>query len=373
MKKFISFNDKKISRIGLGTSGIGGYFSKKKFDDSCQNNFLNFFSEAYDLGLRFIDTAESYASGESEKIVGMIPNVKKDNLFITSKFNFTNTSFYKIEKSLDNSLLRLRRDYLDLYMPHWPYPGMNIDALIEVLIKLKDKGKIKHLGLSNFDNYYNDLKCVDEIGFYESELNPYFTSSQKNFFEYFKQKNCFFIGYAPFKQGIVFNKNSKIYNHFVKVFNDYSISLSQYILIWMLSFSDRIIVIPKTENIDRLKEFVNIFSLPTDVIEDVLNSVKKLDLSKSELIDVKSITMKKDSDRPVYYSLDEAIKNSFKLHPNVLDIANEIKINNGNLTKPVRLMRNENKDNYNCVDGRLKYWAWVYLYGNQSKIPSVVY
>jgi len=63
----------------------------------------------------------------------------------------------------------------------------------------------------------------------------------------------------------------------------------------------------------------------------------------------------------------------YKNEQAALDIANEIKKNNGNLLKPIRLIQDETSNKFFCVDGRLKYWAWVYLYGYDSKIESVVY
>ena len=83
--------------------------------------------------------------------------------------------------------------------------------------------------------------------------------------------------------------------------------------------------------------------------------------------------MVEDGDRPIYYNLDEALENKFNLYPNVLDIAKEIENNNGKLAKPIRLIFDNKSQKYLCLDGRLKYWAWVYLYGKESKISSVIY
>ena len=153
MNREISLKNKNILRIGLGTSGFGGYFKSNEINIDYKKKFLNFFDKAYNCGIRFIDTAESYASGETEKLLSYLPNHQKENLFIASKFNFFESKLSTIESSLDKTLLRLNREYVDLYMPHWPSPEMNIEELIETLKKLRDKGKIKYIGLSNFENY----------------------------------------------------------------------------------------------------------------------------------------------------------------------------------------------------------------------------
>lgn len=373
MNKEILLKNKNILRIGLGTSGFGGYFESNNINQEYQKKFINFFDKAYDYGIRFIDTAESYASGESEKLLGYLPSHQKDNLFIASKFNFFESKLSTIESSLDKTLLRLKREYVDLYMPHWPYPEMNMEELLETLKKLKDKGKLKYIGLSNFENYFDNFKNFSEIKFYESELNPYYTNSYKILSEHLDKSQSFLIGYAPFKQGIVFNKMSKIYNFFKKNYDNLSISLAQFILIWMLLLSNRNIVIPKTENITRLNEFVDIFQLDSTILKSIKKKIDSLQFDKKVKISTREIIMKEDGDRPIYFNLQDAIENKYSLHPNVLDIANEIKMNDGNLSKPIRLIQDETSNKFFCVDGRLKYWAWVYLYGYDSKIESVVY
>ena len=373
MNKEILLKNKNILRIGLGTSGFGGYFGSNSINQDYKKKFINFFNKAYDYGIRFVDTAESYASGESEKLLGYLPNHQKDNLFIASKFNFFDSKLSTIESSLDKTLLRLNRDYVDLYMPHWPFPEMNIEELMESLKKLKDKGKLKYIGLSNFENYLKNFKNFPEIKFYESELNPYYTNAYKILSQHLDKSQSFLVGYAPFKQGIVFNKMSKIYNFFRKNYDNFPVTLAQFILIWMLLLSNRNIVIPKTENIKRLSEFVDIFKLDHKIISAIKKKIISLQFDKELKISTKEIIMKKDGDRPIYFSLQDALKNEYSLHPNVLDIANEIKKNKGNLLKPIRLIQDEKSKKYFCVDGRLKYWAWVYLYGKDSQIQSVIY
>ena len=145
MKQSIQIGQTVIPRIGLGTSGFGGYFSSDSSTLDYKNKFISFFHEAFDSGIKFIDTAENYASGYTETLIGLLPKHLKDEFFISTKFNFLNTKQKLIEESLDKSLKRLDRDYVDLYMPHWPYNGMNSDDLINIMINLRDKGKAKRI------------------------------------------------------------------------------------------------------------------------------------------------------------------------------------------------------------------------------------
>ena len=140
-------NGKKLPRIGLGTMGYGGFFSS---DNSENKKFLNLLSVAYELGLRVIDTAEIYGAGLAEEIIGALPTSTNEDLFIMTKFSAENSEPKKIEKALDRSLKRLKREYVDVYQPHWPSTDVDTETIAITLSKLVEKGKVKHIGLSNF-------------------------------------------------------------------------------------------------------------------------------------------------------------------------------------------------------------------------------
>lgn len=139
--------------IGYGTWAIGGD-SYGKTDDKESLYALNL---AIEKGVNFFDTADLYGKGHSEKLIGdVIKSKDRSKLYIASKVgydlldpqiqNFTSKYIYK---SIDDSLLRLKTDYLDVYFLHSP----NINCLIEertfeTMLKLKDAGKIKKIGIS---------------------------------------------------------------------------------------------------------------------------------------------------------------------------------------------------------------------------------
>ena len=103
------------------------------------------------LGLTHIDTAELYGDGRAEEIVGeAIAAVSRERLFIVSKVLPQHASYEGTIQACDASLRRLRTDYLDVYLLHWPsrYPLADTMAALEALV---DAGKIRALGVSNFD------------------------------------------------------------------------------------------------------------------------------------------------------------------------------------------------------------------------------
>jgi diketogulonate reductase-like aldo/keto reductase len=101
-------------------------------------------------GLALIDTAEMYAAGGAERVVAQAIAGQRENVFLVSKVSPQNASAQGVEKSCNASLARLGSDHIDLYLLHWPgrFPIAETIAAFE---KLRDAGKIRYWGVSNFD------------------------------------------------------------------------------------------------------------------------------------------------------------------------------------------------------------------------------
>ena len=104
-----------------------------------------------DLGMNHIDTAEMYGAGRVEEIVGdAIGDLKRPSVFLTTKVLPSNASFKKTIAACDRSLHRLRTDYIDLYLLHWP-SSVPIAETMSALEHLVEQGKVRFVGVSNFD------------------------------------------------------------------------------------------------------------------------------------------------------------------------------------------------------------------------------
>lgn len=141
--------DGKIPELGLGTWKVGGNSSP---DYSQDDKALRGLRAALEMGYTHIDTAEMYADGHTEELVGQaIQGYRRSDLFITSKVWSSNLDYQAVLKACQGSLERLQTDFLDLYLIHWPNADIPLDETFEALNELVREGRVRHLGVSNFN------------------------------------------------------------------------------------------------------------------------------------------------------------------------------------------------------------------------------
>jgi diketogulonate reductase-like aldo/keto reductase len=132
-----------IPNLGSGTWRMGE-------NEATHREEIRALTLALDLGLRLIDTAEMYADGGAERVVGDAIEGKRDGVFLVSKVLPHNASFVGTLSACERSLKRLRTSWIDLYLLHWPgeHP---VEETLRGFTTLVEQGKIRHYGLSNFD------------------------------------------------------------------------------------------------------------------------------------------------------------------------------------------------------------------------------
>ncbi len=140
-----------IPKLGFGTWTIGGDSSP---DRSRDQRSLTALYSALDLGYTHFDTAEMYAAGRAEELLGQAVRARgiaRQNLFITSKVSPEHLTHDGVLHSCEQSLRRLGMDYIDLYLIHWPTAGMKLEDSFRALNTLVRRGQVRHLGVSNFN------------------------------------------------------------------------------------------------------------------------------------------------------------------------------------------------------------------------------
>lgn len=139
---------RRVSDIGLGTWGMGGGQSAVHGHDDEHIAAIRY---ALDHGINVIDTAEMYAAGHTEEVVGnAISPYERKNIFIISKVWNDHLRHDDVLDSAGKSAARMGTDYIDLYLIHWPNPRVPIRETISAMEELVSSGIVKHIGVSNF-------------------------------------------------------------------------------------------------------------------------------------------------------------------------------------------------------------------------------
>ena len=145
----------KVSQATIGTWAIGG----AGWGDVNKKESMEAIETMIERGVNLIDTAPFYGLGESEKIVGEVIRDKRDDIVLLTKAGtgwdekgvpFKRSDYKSIIKDCEESLQRLKTDYIDLYLIHWPDEVTPIEEMMDAMNKLKQDGKIRFIGASNF-------------------------------------------------------------------------------------------------------------------------------------------------------------------------------------------------------------------------------
>ena len=145
-----------VSRVALGTWAMGGWM----WGGTDERDSVATIRAVLDRGINLIDTAPVYGFGVSEEIVGkaVAPKGLRSRAVIATKVGlewrdgkvYRNATRDRIMQEVDQSLRRLRTDYIDIYQVHWPDPLVPIEETAEAMRMLHDQGKIRAIGASNF-------------------------------------------------------------------------------------------------------------------------------------------------------------------------------------------------------------------------------
>lgn len=230
--------------------------------------------DAIKSGYRGIDTAQSYFN-ESEVGDAIVEcGVPREELFITTKVWIDHYGYEECKASVEESLRKLKTDYLDLCLLHQPFSDYY--GAYRALEELYEEGKIKAIGVSNFypdrltDICMFDRKVIPAVN--QVEVNPY--NAQWCAQENMEKHGVKMEAWAPFGEG----RNNLFTNEtLVSIGKKYNKSSAQVVLRWLIQRG--VIVACKSTHIERMQENINVFDF--ELTEEDMNSIKTLDTSNS--------------------------------------------------------------------------------------------
>ena len=167
---------------------------------------------AFEAGITTIDTAEVYGEGHSEQIVAKALSDVRDRAVYATKVFANHLKYDQVIEACDRSLKNLNTDYIDLYQIHWPSGNWNsevvpIEETMSALNKLKEQGKIRAIGVSNFDSA--QIEEAAKYGRIDSLQPPYslfWRWVEKETMPYCVENNITIIAYSSLAQGILTGK-----------------------------------------------------------------------------------------------------------------------------------------------------------------------
>lgn len=203
-----------VSRVGLGTWAIGG----DMWGGTEERAAVDTIHRALDLGINLVDTAPVYGFGRSEEIVGRAIADRRDDAVVATKVGlewrddqvFRNSTRQRIEEEVEGSLRRLGTDRIDLYQVHWPDPTVPIDETAEAMLRLREAGKIRAIGVSNYSpEQMSAFREVAPVHTSQPPYNLFERGIEEDVLPYCREQGIALLAYGALCRGMLSGKVSE--------------------------------------------------------------------------------------------------------------------------------------------------------------------
>ena len=283
--KHIKLGNLDVSRIGLGAMGMSAAYTGAGTDDA---ESIRTIHRALELGVTFIDTAETYGPFTNEELVGRAIKGQRDEVVLATKFGrlshardgarILDSSPANIRTAVEGSLRRLGTDHIDLYYQHRVDPSMPIEDTIGTLAELVAEGKIQHIGLSAAGPAtIRRAHAVHPIAALQSEYSLWTRDLEAEVLPLTRELGIGFVPYSPLGHGFLtgtirstdqfddgdwrknnprftgenFQHNVRIADEVEAVAAEAGATPAQVALAWLLAKGDDIAPIPGTKRVSR--------------------------------------------------------------------------------------------------------------------------
>ena len=246
-----------LPRLGLGTFRLQG--------DACRAAV----ESALGLGYRHIDTTEMYGNEDAIGPAIAASGVARKDLHVTTKVWNENLEPDAIRRAFDSSLKKLRLDHVDLYLVHWPSPDMKLPAVLETLMKLKEEGRTRAIGVANF-NIALLKQAVEEIKapIACNQIEYHVLLDQTPIRKYMAGKSIPLVAYCPLAQGRAASNET-----LMAIGKKHNASAAQVALKWLLD-QDGVAAIPKASREESQK--ANLGALKVKLDDDDRKAIAAL-------------------------------------------------------------------------------------------------
>ena len=232
---------------------------------------------AIEVGYRSIDTAQAYRNEEGVGDAILASKLPREEFFITTKIWISNAGYEKAKKSIEESLKKLKTDYIDLLLIHQPFGDYygSYRAMEEAV----EEGKVRAIGVSNFSpDRFIDLQHFAKIKPAVNQIETHVFQQQKEAKKYLQKYGCQIESWGPFAEG----KNNLFKNEVLtKIGQHYGKTAAQVALRFLIQGD--VVVIPKSVHRDRMEQNFNIFDFALNAEE--MKQIEALDQARSLFLD----------------------------------------------------------------------------------------
>jgi diketogulonate reductase-like aldo/keto reductase len=210
-----------------------------------------------DLGMNHIDTAEMYGNGRAEELIAEAVDDQREQVFLVSKVLPSNASYQGTLKACERSLKRLKTDFIDLYLVHWPSSQHPIEETMRAMEKLVDEGMIRFIGVSNFD--------VEQLREAQHALKKYriacnqvlyhlaYRGIEQDLLPYCAENGIAIVGYSPFGHGNFPSSHSREGKVLAEIAKRHNRTARQVALNFLIH-DPNLFTIPKAGSPDHIRE-----------------------------------------------------------------------------------------------------------------------
>lgn len=233
-----------IPALGLGTWRMGEHSRDRQGEIAALRHGLS-------LGMTLIDTAEMYGEGGAEEVIAPVIADCRQTVFLVSKVYPHNATRQGVIAACERSLRRLKTDYLDLYLLHWP-GSVPLAETLAAFQQLKQAGKIREYGVSNFDTAEMEaaraLAGGEAIATDQVLYNLMRRGIEWDLLPWCRQRGMPIMAYSPLEQGRLLRSQP-----LKKIAQQRNVTPAQIALAWLLH-QDNVIVIPKAGSISHVEQ-----------------------------------------------------------------------------------------------------------------------
>lgn len=240
--EYVNVQGIKIPALGFGTWQLTGQKCVKSV------------KSALKMGYRNIDTAQIYGNEAEIGSVILESGIKREDIFLTTKIWSSNLRYGNVISSVEESLEKLKTDYVDLLLIHWPNPSIPLEGTLKAMCELKEVGKVKNIRVSNFGtDLIKKAQKMSEAPIIcdQVEYHPFLYVN--DLLNYCQKENIMLTAYSPLARGRI------IGNSVLKETGEkYGKSVSQVTLRWLIQ-QKNVSAIPKASSREHQEENFNIF------------------------------------------------------------------------------------------------------------------